>query len=143
MFTETIKIRSAWKSRRTCKPWRRSLVRYQLGQAVLRVSPRETERARMVTRLKFRANTEVRTSDAYRFYFYFKRRFFAMMPLFAPAFTYEFTHNNFLYVLSDAGYSADGRLVRFTKWNSKGQLTDTGYTQANSFPEARNKILNT
>ena len=53
----------------------------------------------------------------------------------------EFTNNGFTYVLTDAGYSCDGRLVRFTKWDGKGQLVDAGHITANSFTEAKERLL--
>ncbi len=53
----------------------------------------------------------------------------------------EFTHNGYTYVLTDAGYSADGRVVRYTKWNDKGQQVDTGYILANTFTEAKDRII--
>ena len=62
--------------------------------------------------------------------------------LHSTTFAYEFTHEAHTYVLTDAGYSADGRLVRFTKWDNKGQLVDTDYVLANTFSEAEKIIKN-
>ena len=52
----------------------------------------------------------------------------------------EFKHSGFTYVLTDAGNTSEGRVVRFTKWNGKGQMVDSDIIQANNFAEAMHKI---
>lgn len=56
---------------------------------------------------------------------------------------YDFTHNGYIYVLTDAGHTTEGRLVKYTKWDKRGQLVDTNVIQASNFTEAKHKIINT
>ena len=53
---------------------------------------------------------------------------------------FEFEHNGFIYVLTDDGKDYEGKIVRYTKWNNKGQQVDAGLVKATNFTEAKHII---